>query len=96
MEDAKMKDRFNLKQMDTDKSFRAVELVVPEEVIKNDKDLQKQLAPPDWQTLTYYFDNGECKKSIHASPDEAKNYYAQLTDPNMEKLIIKDGNVFKQ
>jgi hypothetical protein len=41
MEDAKMKDRFNLKQMDTEKSFRAVELVVPEEVIKNDKDLQK-------------------------------------------------------
>jgi len=41
MEDAKMKDRFNLKQMDSDKSFRAVELVVPEEVIKNDKDLQK-------------------------------------------------------
>lgn len=48
MEDAKMKDRFNLKQMDTDKSFRAVELVVPDEVIKNDKDLQKQLAPPEW------------------------------------------------
>jgi len=36
-----MKDRFNMKKMDTDKSFRAVELVIPDDVLKQDKDLQK-------------------------------------------------------
>jgi hypothetical protein len=41
MEDAKMKDRFNMKIMDKDDSFRAVELVVPDSIIKNDKELQK-------------------------------------------------------
>ena len=71
-----MKDRFEMKQMDTDKSFRAVELVVPDEVIKKDKELQKQLAPPDWQTLTYYYDNGECKKSFHQTKEEATNFFA--------------------
>lgn len=41
MTDAKMKDRFNMKTLDKDNSFRAVELVVPDSIIKNDKELQK-------------------------------------------------------
>ena len=39
MEEAKLKDRFAMKPLDTDKSFKAVELVVPEEYIKQDKEL---------------------------------------------------------
>jgi hypothetical protein len=39
MNEAKIKDRFNMKAMDKDNSFRAVELVVPDSIIKNDKEL---------------------------------------------------------
>ena len=45
--------------MDKDKSFRAVEIVVPKEMI--DKELKKQINP-EWEAATFQFDGEKCVK----------------------------------
>ena len=76
--------------MDKDKSFRAVELVVPKEMI--DKELKKQINP-EWEAATFQFDGEKCVKKQYQNEEEATKEYQKIKG---EKMLVQKGNVAKQ
>ena len=54
VKDEKLHKKFQKKKMDPDQSFNAVELIIPKEAVDNDKDLQKKIIPPKWDSYYYY------------------------------------------
>lgn len=67
--------------MDPDDSFRAVELIVPDEEILKDKQLQKQIEAPKWESYVYVVENAnktaECERKRYNSLAEAQAEFAK-------------------
>lgn len=92
--------------MDPDQSFSAVELVVPKEAVKKDKDLQKDIIPPKWDSYYYYMtSDGAVHKTWFENTDQAvKHFIIESKNDEIEKgkkkpisfLALSNGKILKQ
>lgn len=72
----KMHKKFEAKPMDPDNSFSAVELEVPKEAVKKDKDLQKSIIPPSWNSYYYYMtSDGVVHKTWFDNIEQAVDHF---------------------
>lgn len=79
--------------MDPDDTFRAVELIVPEQELKKDKELQKQIAPPNWEPYVYVIENKKenstCEKKHFKSLSEAQSdFQNEINNPKYSKVLL--------
>ena len=75
-----LKNKALQKPMDKDQSFRAVEILVPKEDIKKDKQIQ-----PDWKTATFHFMQDKCEIKEYDSEKQASDSYQSFKG---EKMLI--------
>lgn len=84
--------------MDPDDSFRAVELIVPDEEVLKDKQLQKQIEAPKWESYVYVIANAnksaECEGKRYNSLAEAQADFAKdQHNPQYTKVLVDAGNI---
>ena len=84
--------------MDPDDSFRAVELIVPDEEVLKDKQLQKQIEAPKWESYVYVIENSnksaQCEKKRYDSLAAAQaDFSKDQHNPQFTKVLVDSGNI---
>ena len=83
--------------MDPDNNFSPVELIIPAEDLKKDEDLQKKIAPPEWNVYAYVLKDSkssDCKKTKFKTEAEAFKFFKDDEEKD-HKVIMSKGNILK-